>query len=88
MNVTVVVAASLRAAFDGRSKLELGVPPGADVGDVMQTLFSLYPKLVQLIPNERRPIRQYLSLVLQGDRLYVFGSSPNPPPLVGKPSRG
>jgi hypothetical protein len=88
MNVTVSVAASLRAAFDGRSRLELGVPNGADLGDVVHTLVTLYPKLLQHLPNDRKPVRQFLSLVMRGERLYLFGSAIAPPPLVAKPSRG
>ena len=53
MNVTVLVPSTLRAAVDGKHKLELGVPAGAGVGEVLQTLLTLYPKLARVVASER-----------------------------------
>ncbi len=81
MNVTVLVASTLKGAVDGRPQLDLGVPTGASVGDLVQTLFTLYPKLRGMIASETRPRRQALSLFvdarpgrtdLKEARLYVF----------------
>lgn len=54
MNVTVHVAGPLRAAVEGRRKVDLGLPSSADVGDMLQALFALYPKLTQHVLNERK----------------------------------
>ncbi len=101
MNVTVIVPRALRPIFDGRRELELGVPPSADVGDVLQTLLTLYPKLSQQLPDERRAARQHLNLVYTGaarpakkgangevQMLYLFGSLNHPPPLVRPTGKG
>lgn len=64
MNVWVVVPRALRPAVDGRRKLDLGVPPSADVGDLLHTLFSLYPKLRRHIPNDNKPVRQQFNVLL------------------------
>ena len=53
MNVTVLVPRSLRTAVDGRVKLSLGLPPTADVGDLLEALFTLYPKLKQHMANDK-----------------------------------
>src|SRR5687768_13485632 len=102
MNVTVMVPNSLRTAVEGRRRLELGVPSSADVGDVLQTLFKLYPKLASHLPNERKPVRQHLNAFLasgpvrdaggrrtgrDGLTLYLFASNGGPPPLKPSPSR-
>ncbi|MBX5482023.1 MAG: MoaD/ThiS family protein [Myxococcaceae bacterium] len=52
MNVTVHVAGPLRGAFDGRPRVELGLPSQADIGDVLSALFTLYPKLSAHLPRE------------------------------------
>ncbi len=64
MNVTVVVAATLAPVMDGRRKLELGLPPSATVGDLMETLLKLYPRLAQHMANERKAGRPGFSLFL------------------------
>ena len=65
MNVTVLVPATLRAAVDGKHKLDLGVPAEAGVGEVLQTLLTLYPKLRAAMANETRPRRQQLTVVVE-----------------------
>jgi hypothetical protein len=65
VNVTVLVPSTLRAAVDGKHKLDLGVPAGAGVGEVLQTLLTLYPKLRTALANEIRPRRQQLSVVFE-----------------------
>ena len=53
MNVTVHVSARLRGAVEGRRKLDLGLPPSADFGDLVQALLTLYPKLRAHLTAER-----------------------------------
>jgi len=65
VNVTVLVPATLRAAVDGKHKLDLGVPAEAGVGEVLQTLLTLYPKLRAAMANETRPRRQQLTVVVE-----------------------
>lgn len=54
LSVTVHVARTIRGAFEGRRKVELGLPPAADVGDLVQALARLYPRLVALWTSEHR----------------------------------
>jgi hypothetical protein len=61
MNVTVLVPKSLRPALDGKRRVELGVPAGSGVGEVLQTLLTLYPKLSRVFATERAPGRQGLT---------------------------
>jgi hypothetical protein len=65
VNVTVLVPSTLRAAVDGKHKLDLGVPAGAGVGEVLQTLLTLYPKLRAAMASETRPRRQQLTVVVE-----------------------
>ena len=75
MNITVVIPKSLQAACEGRAKIELGVPPSSGIGDVVQTLMSLYPGLRAFVANEKRPMRQYFNVMQQGHVLYLFTST-------------
>ena len=65
MNVTVLVPSTLRSAVDGKHRLDLGVPAGAGVGEVLQTLLTLYPKLRGAMASETRPRRQQLTVVVE-----------------------
>jgi molybdopterin converting factor small subunit len=65
VNVTVLVPASLRSALDGKRRVELGVPAGSGVGEVLQTLLTLYPKLSRMVATERRHGRQGLTLFFE-----------------------
>ena len=65
MNVTVLVPPTLRSAVDGKHKLDLGVPAGAGVGEVLQTLLTLYPKLRTAMASETRLRRQQLTVVVE-----------------------
>jgi hypothetical protein len=53
MNIVVEVAPPLVAAVEGRRRLELGVPPNSDVGDILDTLLKLYPKLARHVASDR-----------------------------------
>jgi hypothetical protein len=54
MNIVVVIAPLLIASVDGRGRLELGVPPTSDVGDILDTLLRLYPKLINHMATDRK----------------------------------
>ena len=54
MTVTVHVPGPLRNAVEGRRKLNLGLPPSADLGDLVQALLTLYPKLRAHVAQERQ----------------------------------
>lgn len=65
MNVTVLVPSTLRSAVDGKHKLDLGVPAGSGVGEVLQTLLTLYPKLRSAMASDTRLRRQQLTVVVE-----------------------
>lgn len=65
MNITVHIPGPLRPAFDGRRRVELAVPEGARLGDVLQTLFALYPKAFHLLPHEGPLTRIQLGLMIE-----------------------
>ena len=65
MNVTVLIPASLRSALDGKRRVELGVPAGSGVGEVLQTLLTLYPKLSRRVATEKSQGRQGLTLFFE-----------------------
>jgi molybdopterin converting factor small subunit len=87
VNVTVLVPSTLRSAVDGKHKLDLGVPAGAGVGEVLQTLLTLYPKLRGSMASEMRLRRQQLTVVFEprslvrgnrdGIRVWLF-AAPEP----------
>jgi len=94
LNVTVVVPPTLRGAMEGRKQVQLGVPPHADVGDVLETLLRLYPKLMHHVANDRKVVSSILTLFLneqaaqdlasrrtglrEGTRLYLSAGMPKP----------
>lgn len=75
MNVTVMIPRPLQAACEGRTKIELGVPPSSSVGDVVQTLMALYPGLRAYVANEKRPLKQHFGVAQVGKKLLLFTSS-------------
>lgn len=67
-DITVVVAPTLRSAFEGRSQVSLGLPSSADMGDVVETLLRLYPRTRSLLAGDGgMPGGRYMHLVLDGD---------------------
>jgi hypothetical protein len=65
LDITVVVAPSLRGAFEGRLVLTLGVPATASMGDVVETLLRLYPRTQSLLAGDRgAPGGRYLHVAL------------------------
>ena len=75
MNITVIIPRALQAACEGRSTIELGVPSTAGVGDVVQTLITLYPGLKAYVASEKRPLRQHFGVAATHNKLYLFTSS-------------
>jgi hypothetical protein len=53
LDVNVVIPPPLRPLFEGRREVSLGVPGHAGVGDVLETLLSLYPRLRQHLAGDR-----------------------------------
>ena len=88
MNLTVIVSHHLREAVEGRRRLELGVPRTADVGDVVETLLSLYPKLFAHLASDRHADRRQMNIYWssgsgkrgerfrEGQRLYLMALKP------------
>jgi hypothetical protein len=64
LEVTVVVAPALRGAFDSRRELSLGLPSHAGVGDVLESLFKLYPRARQYVMGERGGTGLYLHVAM------------------------
>jgi hypothetical protein len=87
-DVSVVVSPVLRMVFEGRREISLGVPAAAGVGDVLETLLTLYPQAYLLLAGDRRQGGRYLHVALDehaswelargggglsaGQRLYLF----------------
>lgn len=87
MNVTVHVASALVPAFEGRRQVSLGLPPSADVGDLVQALLALYPRLGQHLIDDRRetPVQVRLLAdipegrgvrVREGQQVYLVADQP------------
>jgi sulfur-carrier protein len=63
-DVTVVLAPALRGAFEGRREVNLGLPASAGVGEVLESLFQLYPRAWQYLLGEGRGTGLYLHIAL------------------------
>ena len=50
------------------------VPPGADVGEVLQTLIALYPGLRAFVASDKRPLKQHFSVAPAPGKLFLFSS--------------
>jgi hypothetical protein len=86
MNIVVEIAPPLIGAVEGRRRLELGIPPNSDVGDLLDTLLKLYPKLLQHVSSDARKGGSGLNIfwanrpsgqlpmrprLLEGEKLYL-----------------
>jgi hypothetical protein len=94
LTVTIVVPPTLRGAMEGRKQVQLGVPPTADVGDVLETLLKLYPKLLHHLASDRKASSPTMTLLMaeqglrdlarrrtglkEGARLYLCAALPRP----------
>ncbi|MFZ5442780.1 MAG: hypothetical protein ACOZQL_22410 [Myxococcota bacterium] len=79
MNITVIIPKPLQAACEGRAKIELGVPPSSDVGEILTTLMTLYPGLKAFVANEKRPLRQHFGVARAGQKVFLFTSTATGP---------
>lgn len=75
MNITVIIPRTLQAACEGRAKIELGVPPTADLAEIITTLMSLYPGLKAFVANEKRPLKQHFGVARAGTKIFLFTST-------------
>jgi hypothetical protein len=78
MNVTVMVPHTLRTAVEGRRRVELGLPASADVGDLLEALFKLYPKLRQHMANEGATQAAPMSVCLPEPAVRELANRRNP----------
>jgi hypothetical protein len=79
VNVTVLVARSLRGTVEGRVEIELGLPATAGMGEVLEVLLKLYPKLAVKMINDRRPqagVHFFIGNLVPGTRLYLLATLP------------
>lgn len=88
LTVTVHIAEALRPSVDGRRQVSLGVPSTASVGDILESLFKLYPRLVQHMASERRgTASQGLRLVVAGSALGLADSAGGRPESIQQGQR-
>ncbi|PZR11501.1 MAG: hypothetical protein DI536_17915 [Archangium gephyra] len=78
MNITVIIPRALQAACEGRAKIELGVPSGSDLGEIITTLMTLYPGLKAFVASEKRPLRQHFGVARAGQKVFLFTSTVSP----------
>lgn len=88
LTVTVHIAEAIRPAVDGRRQVSLGVPSTASVGDILESLFKLYPRLVQHMASERRgTASQGLRLVVASAELGIPDSAATRPESIQQGQR-
>ncbi|MET0404218.1 MAG: hypothetical protein ABW123_17530 [Cystobacter sp.] len=70
LDVNVLIPPPLRPLFNGRREVNLGMPANAGVGEVFETLLSLYPRLAQHLAGDA-PARggSYVHLALEAPAL-------------------
>lgn len=68
LDIIVVVPPPFRPIFEGRREVSLSMPATAGVGEVVEALLSLYPRMSQHLAGDR-PARggQFLQLALDED---------------------
>lgn len=67
MHVTVRFGAALRAYADGANHIDIELPEGADVGDVLDMLAARHPAAERRIRDETGLLRPHVNVFVDGD---------------------
>jgi sulfur-carrier protein len=69
VNVVVRIPTALRSCVDGAPKLDVPLPEGATVGDLLDQLAHDCPALERRIRDERRVVRQHVNVFVGADNM-------------------
>jgi sulfur-carrier protein len=67
VRVTVLLSGALRPAAGGSARLGVDIADGADLGAVLDVLDDRYPALARRLRDERRVLRRYVNVYLDGE---------------------
>jgi molybdopterin converting factor small subunit len=67
VNVTVLLSGVLRPSAGGAARLDVEVAEGADLRTVLDQLDARYPALGRRLRDERRLLRRYVNVYLDGE---------------------
>lgn len=67
MQVTVRIPGVLRSSAGGFPHLTVDLPERSTVGDVLDTLSSLYPALERRLRDEQGTLRRYVNCYVDGE---------------------
>jgi molybdopterin converting factor small subunit len=65
--VTVRLPTALRGRADDRSTVDVEVPDGATLADLLDVLATRYPGLERRLRDERRELRRYVNFFVDGE---------------------
>lgn len=67
MRVTVRLPSTLRSRAGDRSTVDVQVPDGATLADLLDVLAADYPGLERRLRDERRELRRYVNFFVDGE---------------------
>ena len=78
MEVVVRLPAALRQRAGDRSTMDVRVPDGATLADLLDVLAAEYPGLERRLRDERRELRRYVNFFVDGEECRRLGGAATP----------
>jgi sulfur-carrier protein len=76
----LVVPGSLRQFTDGESTIELALPDGASLADLLEALSAAKPALARRLRDEQGDLRRYVNIYVDGEDARRSGGLAAPVP--------
>jgi MoaD family protein len=78
VEVTVRLPSALRPRAGDRSTVDVQVPDGATLADLLDLLAAEYPGLERRLRDERRELRRYVNFFVDGEECRRLGGVATP----------
>lgn len=78
MEISVRLPSALRTQADDRSTVDIKLPDGATLGDLLDVLAAEYPALERRLRDERGQLRRYVNFFVDGEECRRLAGTATP----------